>query len=129
MTVVTNVDTGKILIKKMKRADTFWRRFLGLLPEKSLPADEGLLLTPCRSVHTFFMRFEIDVIYLDNMGRVLAAFSHVKPWRILPFVKGVEEVLETASGTVNRTETKPGNYLNWVDETRSTCHPPGGHGI
>ena len=63
------------------RADGFMSRLLGLLARRALQADEALYLAPCASVHTFFMRYSIDVAFIDREGRVLKLVSHLKPFR------------------------------------------------
>src|SRR3954454_12780159 len=62
-------------------ADSLWTRGRGLLGRRSLAADQGLLITPCTSVHTWFMRFPIDVLYMDERDRVVKATS-LKTYRM-----------------------------------------------
>jgi len=112
--LIINVDTGKIIVQDFKRADTFGKRFWGLLLRRKPIVDEGLLLSPCRSVHTCFMAFPIDVIYLDRFMLVVAAYSEVRSWRFLKSVKGVQHVLEVPSGTVVATGTKRGHKLEFL---------------
>jgi len=64
-------------------ADGPWSRFKGLQFRKYLPPGCGLLLVPCPSVHTFFLRFPIDVLLLDRAGQVLAVRRAVRPWRLV----------------------------------------------
>lgn len=63
------------------RADSFLSRLLGLLARPPLAADEALCLAPCGSVHTAFMRYPIDVAFVDRSGRVLEVVSPLKPFR------------------------------------------------
>ena len=114
--MLVNCDTGEVLIEKLLRAETFWRRFLGLLPYKELERSQGLLLTPCKSVHTWFMRFAIDIIYLDESLRVKAVYPEVRPWRMLPYHKRSYQVLEVSVGTLKASRTLPGHYLKEVCE-------------
>ena len=72
---------GNSLSLVISLADNFWKRFCGLMFRKSFPGGWGLLLTHCNSVHTMFMRFPIDVIYLDNNGKIVKCIEHLKPWR------------------------------------------------
>ena len=78
-------------------ADTFLTRFLGLMGRRSLPEDGGLLLKDCGSIHTCFMRFPIDVIYLSADYRVLDAQT-VRPWRMGTLVRGAKHTLELNAG-------------------------------
>ncbi|WP_366924547.1 DUF192 domain-containing protein [Metallumcola ferriviriculae] len=111
--MVINLSSGRVLVKDLIKADSFLRRLKGLIPYKGLEHGEGLLLTPCRSVHTCFMCFAIDVLYLDENMTVIAAFSDVGPWRFLPGRKGTRQVLELPAGTLVATGTEKGHRLQF----------------
>lgn len=93
-----DADSGEVIVARLALADTYWKRLKGLQFRRELSPDEGLLVTPCRSIHTHWMRFSIDVAMLDAEGTVLEVFSAIKPWRIPSGVKGTRAVLETAAG-------------------------------
>jgi uncharacterized membrane protein (UPF0127 family) len=76
-----------------------------------MPAGHGLLLSPAGSIHTFFMRMPIDVLYLDRDGTVLRADRAVPPWRLGPIVRRARTVLELPAGTIARTGTQPGDSV------------------
>lgn len=78
-------------------ADSFATRLRGLLGRRSLPAGEGMLIRRESSVHTFFMRFAIDVVFLDADERVLRVDANVGPWR-LKACRGARSVLELSAG-------------------------------
>lgn len=63
-------------------AGTFWQRFVGLLGRRHMAPDEALLIAPCNNVHTCFMRFTIDVVFLDRRGVVMKIVPHLRPWRV-----------------------------------------------
>ncbi len=109
--LVRNLNTGKVLVSYLHVADTFWSRLTGLTPTRSLPQGHGLLLTPCSSVHTLFMKYSIDVAYLNSNLTVVRAFPHIKPWRALPVVPGTKHVLEMPRGTLTDTQTQVGDRL------------------
>lgn len=88
----------------------FLDRALGLLTRSDLPADEGQFFAHCSSVHTFFMRFPIDVLFLDPHGRVIALHEHVAAWRILHRT-GAAGVLELAAGAACRAGLGVGDLL------------------
>lgn len=92
-------------------ADTFWRRLVGLLNRSSLDTRQGLLLSPCGSIHTFAMRFSIDVVFLDGEGRVLGYADNVSPNRVRFAPKGTRKVLEVAHGNRSRTGIHLEDYL------------------
>lgn len=109
--MVININTGRIVAKKLHHARNFRQRLAGLIPYRQLPDGEGILLTPCNSVHTFFMRFPIDVAYLDRELRVLSVHANVKPWRVLLARRKAFHVLETAAGVMATAGIEPGHKL------------------
>ncbi len=82
-------------------ADTVWTRLRGLIGSPSLIPGEGLLLRPARSIHTCFMRFPVDVVFLDGEHRVLAVHHGLRPWRMRA-QRGARAVLELAAGEAKR---------------------------
>lgn len=117
LVVVSDPDAGTTVAGHVRVAGAFGERFLGLMGRRSLEAGEGLLLVECRSVHTCFMRFPIDVAYLDRDMRVVATHNSVGPWRFLPGAPGGRNTLELAAGTLDRRGVKAGHKL----EFRSTA--------
>jgi len=93
-----NFSSSVVVVERLKFATTFWTRFRGLQFRNSLPPDEGLLIAPCRSIHTHWMRFSIDVTMLDRHGVVVQFHPHVRPWRMLAGERSVAIVLETVGG-------------------------------
>lgn len=94
-------EDGKVLLGEVRVFDRFGSRFLGLMGRKGLPPGSGVLLRPCSSVHTFFMRFPIDVVFLDKEDRVVRVLPGMKPWRVSPVVRNAVRVLESASGELS----------------------------
>lgn len=90
-------ETGEVLVARLRVAQTFWSRFCGLQLQPRLAPDQGLLITRCSSVHTHWMRFTIDILFLDASGRVLGIRSQVRPWRFVLGFRGTKQVLEVAS--------------------------------
>ena len=82
----------------------------GLLGRRALELDEGLLLRPAGSVHTAFMRFPIDVVFMDDEGRVLRVADRIKPWRTAS-VKGAKAVIELPAGAAALAGITPGQRL------------------
>ena len=76
-------DSGKIVVERLHVADRFWSRFRGLQFRRVFPQGHGILLAPCNSIHTMWMRFAIDVAMLDRKGEVLAVRQAVLPWRLV----------------------------------------------
>ena len=75
-----------------------WPRFWGLMLRKPLEDGEALLIKPCSSVHMFFMRFALDIVFFDKGGTVVKVVSNLKPWRMALGGKGAWSALELATG-------------------------------
>ena len=103
-------DDGSVVCESCRLAATFRSRFLGLLGRRGLASREGLLIRPGGSIHTFFMRFAIDVVFLDGRGVVVKVVPHLRPWR-LAFARGGREALELAAGAAARRGLRPGDRL------------------
>jgi uncharacterized membrane protein (UPF0127 family) len=91
-------------------ADAFWARLQGWLG-KDTPGEDGLLILPCNSVHTFFMKFPIDVVFVNFKNQVIVSSENVPPNRIIWPVKDAKGVLELPAGTVERLAIKPGDFI------------------
>ena len=104
--VTRNVDLGQ----KVRVASTLMARLVGLLSTSSLGSGEGLWLEPCSSIHTFFMRYPIDVLFMDADGKVLAQRTYA-PWKISGWHGKSRGALEFAAGTLARTATQIGDQI------------------
>ena len=95
-------------------ADSFLRRFWGLMGRPGLPPGHGLLLSPCSSVHMCFMRFAIDVAYLDKEYRICKVVHCLRPWRGISWCPHAWAVLELPAGEAQRLGYRPGIKLQIV---------------
>ncbi|HZX17074.1 MAG TPA: DUF192 domain-containing protein [Pseudomonas sp.] len=98
---------------QLQLAHTPWARLRGLLGYKTLPAGHGLWLRPCNSVHCWFMRFAIDVIYLDKQQRVLQIRTQLRPWQ-LSLCWPANSVIEMAAGECQRLNITVGDQIQCV---------------
>lgn len=76
-----NETRGTVIAERVTVATSIWDRFWGLMGRKQLPDGHGLHLTPCSSVHMFFMRFPLDVVFIDRANQVTKVAADLKPWR------------------------------------------------
>ena len=83
----------------------------GLLGKRELPGAEGILLRPASSVHTFFMRFPIDVVFLDGDGAVVRVAERVPPWRAVA-ARGSKAVVELRAGECEERELRVGDRVS-----------------
>jgi uncharacterized membrane protein (UPF0127 family) len=109
-TVTVTDARHRVLCERCTIADRLLARLRGLLGRRQLPPGEGLLLRPAPSIHTCFMRFRIDAVFLDKNLRVLSVRSELRPWRIA-FQHGARSVLELAAGEARRRGIQPGSQL------------------
>lgn len=112
-----NLDNHQILAEHMTEAHTFFKRLKGLMFTKDLPSDYGLHIRPCQGVHTFFMNYSIDVLYLDETHRVLAMEEDIPPGKVGKFFPHALSAVELLGGTISRTETHVGHRLYFSKET------------
>jgi uncharacterized protein len=115
---VTNLTRGTILADRLELADTGPKRNKGLLGRKGLAGGEGLWIVPCESVHTFFMKFAIDLVYLDRNHKVRKVRASVPAWRLSACLSA-HSILELPSGTIRATQTQPGDSLNFAPSERA----------
>ncbi len=103
-------ETGTVLCGRCVVAETMLSRARGLLGRPELPPGEGILLRPASSIHTFFMRFPIDVVFLDRSLVVRKVVHRLKPWR-MAFGIGSKSVLELSAGEAERHGVARGERL------------------
>jgi uncharacterized protein len=103
-------ETGRVVCDRCTLARDTYARMVGLLGRTGLEQGEGLLLQPAGSIHTFFMRFPIDAVFLDKERRVVRIAASVKPWRAA-LARRSRAVLELAAGEAARVGLQPGNVL------------------
>ncbi len=109
VTSVTRAN-GDVVCEHCLVADAPLARMRGLLGRTDLPRGEGILLKPAGSIHTYFMRFAIDVVFLDRDLRVVKVEEHVRPWNAVRR-KGAKAVLELRSGEAVRRRISVGDEL------------------
>ncbi len=111
--LVTNPARGTVLASRLEVSDSGPKRNKGLLGREELAPGEGLWIVPCESVHTFFMRFAIDLVYLDRKNKIKKVRSAVGPWRLSACLTA-HSVLELPAGTIKATQTQRGDVLEFL---------------
>ena len=106
---------GTVVAQHLEIADTLWSRFMGLMFRSELRAGHGLLIRPCSSIHMFFMRFALDVVFVDADGRVVRVLDSIRPWRASLPVRGAKAAVELPAGAAARAVIVPGMVLRIVD--------------
>lgn len=98
--LVTASQPSKPIASDLKTADSLFSRTKGLLGRKSLPEGEGLWIKRCNSIHTAFMKFPIDVLFVDKDLKVIHMYENLKPWRITRLHFRATSVIELPAGTL-----------------------------
>lgn len=106
-----NVNKENVVLENVKLANSFLEKLKGLMGRKKLNKSEGLMLLSCNSIHTCFMRFPIDVVFLNMDHEVIAMKEGVKPWRMVNFVKKAYITVEMAEGTIVYKKVEVGDLL------------------
>jgi uncharacterized membrane protein (UPF0127 family) len=105
---------GREVAPRVEEADGFLRRGLGLMFRRELPAGSGLAITPCNSIHMFFMRFPLDVAFADREGTVVRVYHGIRPWRVSRIVRGARTAYELPAGTLAAAGVERGTVLRLV---------------
>jgi uncharacterized membrane protein (UPF0127 family) len=108
---VENRTRCAVLANNVEVADNLITRFLGLMGRRALPEGQGLVIRPCSGVHTMFMRFPIDVLYVDRENRIVWIDAIMCPWRLGRIVRRSHYVVELPAGTAARTGTEVGDEI------------------
>lgn len=110
-TRIMNKTREQVLTNSARLARSYWERLVGLMGKKHLYQGEGLIINPCSSVHTHFMRFSIDVIYVSKEHVIVGIDHALRPWQIGHFYRKVQYVIELSAGTAHETGAQVGDRL------------------
>lgn len=104
---------GKVIYERIKLADTMTSRMIGLMFAKSLDGNDALWIKPCNQIHTFFMKFDLDIVYMTKDLKVLKIIKGIKPYRMTWLYFRAHSVLEFTAGTLS-DEIREGDKLDLV---------------
>lgn len=110
---IVNKTKNTLLAKDAVMAERLSKRTKGLLDRTSYKGGEALIIKPCKSVHTWFMAFPIDVLFVDEENKVIRAISDLRPFRISPLVFKSACVIELPAGTIKLTNTTESDLLSF----------------
>lgn len=112
---IFNATKEAVIAREAQLAASLGQRMKGLLGKKSLSADEALILKPCCSIHTFFMRFAIDVLFLDKNMRIIRLIQNMSPSRLSPIVWASCMAIELPAGKISQTNTHVGDRVEFQE--------------
>ncbi|MDE3130107.1 MAG: DUF192 domain-containing protein [Acidobacteriota bacterium] len=115
LTVVNRTRGDGVVCARTEVADTIWRRMRGLLGRASLAPGDGMLFRGESSIHSAFMRFRFDAVFMDRDLRVVALAEQIPPWRARS-ARGARNILELAGGEISRTGLAIGDQLAEIEE-------------
>lgn len=101
-------------INNIETAESLWKRTIGVIGWKDFGAKGGLLLTNTNSIHTFFVRFPLDLVFLDNEMKILSLVENLKPFSFSPIVWRAKHVLEMPAGSIKKSSLKTGDSVDLV---------------
>jgi uncharacterized membrane protein (UPF0127 family) len=105
------VEGAELLLENLELAESFWARGKGLLGRKKIEDNEALWIKPCNNIHTFFMKFRIDCIFIDKKMEIQKIVSDIPSFRLIgPFWKSFS-VIETQAGFAEKKKLKTGDQL------------------
>ncbi len=110
----TNVTRNRLVANQVSVADTFLRSVIGLIGRKRLPEGHGLWIPHCGSVHTFWMRFPIDVVFLNNERTVVHLVENMAPFRVSRHLGQARSILELPVKAIQSSRTELGDRLEFT---------------
>jgi uncharacterized protein len=108
---IHNVTKDTTLADQAVKAASFLARGRGLMMASPLSSGAGLVIEPCNSIHMFFMRFPLDVVFLDEKGTVVFMYQGIKPWRVGRIVRHAKCAVELPVGAIASSRTELGDKL------------------
>ena len=108
---VANLTQGTTVADRCRVARSLRERTVGLLGTPGLEAGGGLLIERTQSIHMFFMRYPIDVIFSDRQGRVTRTGASLRPWRVVWWARSARDCVELPVGALAASRTVPGDQL------------------
>ena len=108
---ITNTTRGTVLAERCRVASSWTERMVGLLRSPQPPRAEGLLIERTSSIHMWFMRYPLDVVFFDSTGRVTKTVAGLRPWRVVLWAPGSRDCVELGVGSIAASGTAPGDVL------------------
>ena len=112
--ILKNKANNNIIAQNVVEANSFFKRLRGLMFTKELSPQSALYIYPCKGIHTYFMNYTIDVLYLDINNVILAIDEDMKPGKVGKYKKNAVAVVELQGGRTRETQTKVGQTLEFI---------------
>ncbi len=108
---IINITKNTVIADRVEKADTFISRMTGLLNRDSIADDSALIITQCKSIHMFFMKFSIDVIFVDRKNTIVGVVEGIKPFSLSPAFYKSSYAIEGAPGMIKRSQCEVGDLV------------------
>lgn len=110
-------ETGRVIVARLEVASSLWRQTVGLMGLREFAADSGLWIPHCNAIHTAFVRFPIDVMFLDGQMTAIRLVPALSPWRIVGPLRGAKSVVELPAGSLRQKQIVAGQqFLVYVPD-------------
>lgn len=109
---LVNASKNKTVATKLEVAKSFWSRVVGLLGRKDLHSEEALWINSCNGIHTCFMKFPIDVVFVDSEFKIESVHTDIKPWRFVWAGEKGKSVIELRGGRASELKLEIGDQLH-----------------
>ncbi|OGV53564.1 MAG: hypothetical protein A2X49_00165 [Lentisphaerae bacterium GWF2_52_8] len=110
---VEKAGSNTIIVSRAVLASTFVKKLKGLLMTDGIEEDEGLIIENCNSIHSFFMRYSFDAVFISKDFQVLDMVRYFRPYRVSRIIKGGYYVLELKAGTIDKSGLKIGDIVSF----------------
>lgn len=117
---IATINENKV-VENVSVADSFFKRLRGLMFKKFLGSEDGLLIYPCKQVHTIYMRFNIDIVFMTKSGEVIFIAEDMKPGLVSKYIKDAHKVLELRGGTARQKNIKAGQVIEFKKYRSGFC--------
>lgn len=114
--ILVNKETNVTISHNLQVADTYFKRLKGLMFTKELPTQYALQIIPCKEIHTFFMNYSIDVLYIDSKNNIVSIDENLKPGKVGRFVKKAKFVIELPEGKIKEFDIKVGQTVAFISD-------------
>ena len=115
--MIVNLTRNTTIASHIEIAQNLWARMKGLLGARNLPPHNALIITHCRSIHMFFMKFSIDVIFCDRRNKVVGLCGELKPFCLSPVFFNASYAIELPPGSIAASKTQIGDQIKVVTGT------------
>lgn len=110
---IQNKTQQTVLSDNCRMAEDFRTRLIGLLDRSEIQPGEALVITPCQQIHMFFMKFPIDVIFVDRTDTVVGLVENIQPFALSPIIRNSYRAIEVPVGTITQTRTCMGDSIQF----------------